>query len=81
VSGLEECTDENALRKLFGAAVVDVRLARDRFLGTLRGFGFVEFGTITDAARALHALQVHANIRMSHACVHLPLLAHVCVCL
>ena len=39
-------------------AVKDVRLIRDKFTGQPRGFGFMEFHSVQDAARALQLLQV-----------------------
>ena len=43
-------------------AVKDVRLIRDKFTGQPRGFGFMEFHSVQDAARALQLLQVqHAH--------------------
>ena len=39
-------------------AVKDMRLIRDKFTGQPRGFGFMEFDSVQDAARALQLLQV-----------------------
>lgn len=60
VGGLEGGVSEEGLRYLFTALVpvLDVRLVRDKFTGAPRGFAFVEFGSVPDAARALNALQV-----------------------
>ena len=45
-------------------AVKDVRLIRDKFTGQPRGFGFMEFHSVQDAARALQLLQVqHIRFR------------------
>ena len=40
------------------ALVTEVRLVMDRQRGMPRGFGFVQFQSIADASRVLHALQV-----------------------
>lgn len=42
-------------------AVKDVRLIRDKFTGQPRGFGFMEFHSVQDAARALQLLQVQQH--------------------
>ena len=39
-------------------AVKEVRLIRDKFTGQPRGFCFMEFHSVADAARALQLLQV-----------------------
>ena len=41
-------------------AVKEVRLIRDKFTGQPRGFCFMEFHSVADAARALQLLQVLA---------------------
>ena len=46
-------------------AVKDVRLIRDKFTGQPRGFGFMEFHSVQDAARALQLLQVQQPCTMS----------------
>lgn len=51
---------EDMLRALVAHAVAvkEVRLIRDKFTGQPRGFGFMEFHSVSDAARALQMLQV-----------------------
>lgn len=39
-------------------AVKEIRLVRDKYTGSPRGFAFVHFYTVADAAKALNALQV-----------------------
>ena len=51
---------EDMLRALVAHAVAvkEVRLIRDKFTGQPRGFGFMEFHSVSDAAHALQMLQV-----------------------
>lgn len=42
----------------FVAAVKEIRMVRDKYTAAPRGFAFVHFYTVPDAAKALHALQV-----------------------
>ena len=44
------------------APVLDVRIVNDKFTGQPRGFAFVHFASIADAARVLHAF----NVRISN---------------
>ena len=39
-------------------AVKEIRMVQDKFTGQPRGFAFVHFFTVADAAKALQALQV-----------------------
>ena len=53
------------------APVLDVRIVNDKFTGQPRGFAFVHFASIADAARALHAFNVSVlgtacTMRMIH---------------
>ena len=55
------CSDrEDRLHGLVAHAVAvkEVRLIRDKFTGQPRGFCFMEFHSVADAARALQLLQV-----------------------
>jgi RNA-binding protein 5/10 len=59
VSGLDSNISEETLLKAFSAQapVLDVRLVLDKYTGAPRGFGFVQFNDISDATRAMNALQ------------------------
>lgn len=46
------------------APVLDVRIVNDKFTGQPRGFAFVHFASIADAARVLHAFNVRALLRV-----------------
>lgn len=62
---------EDMLRALVAHAVAvkEVRLIRDKFTGQPRGFGFMEFHSVSDAARALQMLQVkHPCSLQSYRC-------------
>lgn len=48
-------------------SVKEVRLIRDKYTGTARGFSFMEFHSIADAAKALHLLQV--GLASCHPCM------------
>lgn len=53
------CSEE-VLHAFFAsvAAVVEVRIARDKFSAAPRGFAFVEFHSVADATRVLYAYPV-----------------------
>ena len=55
------CADcsEGQLSELFShhGAVREVRMVRDKFTGAPRGFAFVHFNTVAEAAHALQHLQ------------------------
>jgi RNA recognition motif-containing protein len=55
VGNLPKNTDEQTVRDLFQkhGEVVDVKLIKDRFSGELRGFGFIEMPSKTDAQKAI----------------------------
>ncbi|GAX84949.1 hypothetical protein CEUSTIGMA_g12370.t1 [Chlamydomonas eustigma] len=59
ISGLDSNVSEETLLKAFSAQapVIDVRLVLDKYTGAPRGFGFVQFNDISDATRAMNALQ------------------------
>jgi RNA recognition motif-containing protein len=44
-------------------AVKDIRLVRDKFTGAPRGFCFVQFHSVADAAKALQLLQVWCRVK------------------
>lgn len=60
VGGLEVQLSEQELYAVFEpyGPLVEVRLVRDKYTQAPRGFGFVEYQSIADASKALHALQV-----------------------
>ncbi|XP_066312469.1 SUPPRESSOR OF ABI3-5-like isoform X2 [Miscanthus floridulus] len=57
VRGLDENADEEMLRYEFAkhAPIKDIRLVRDKFTHVSRGFAFVHFHSVEDAAKALEA--------------------------
>lgn len=57
VRGLDENADEEMLRYEFSkhAPIKDLRLVRDKFTHVSRGFAFVHFHSVEDAAKALEA--------------------------
>jgi len=55
VGNLPKTTTEDAVRKVFAeyGEVTEVKLIEDRYSGELRGFGFVEMPSKSDAQKAI----------------------------
>ena len=55
VGNLPKTVEEETVRKLFEehGEVTEVKLIKDRFSGELRGFGFIEMPSKTDAQKAI----------------------------
>ena len=55
VGNLPKTTNEDAVRKVFSeyGEVTEVKLIEDRYSGELRGFGFVEMSSKSDAQKAI----------------------------
>jgi RNA recognition motif-containing protein len=70
VGGLEVQLSEQELDAVFEpyGPLVEVRLVRDKYTQAPRGFGFVEYQSIADASKALHALQVGRWLGLSCCC-------------
>ena len=66
---------EEQLQEVFAqqGALLEVRMVRDHFTGAPRGFAFAHFHTVSDAAKALAALQVGSSAAAS--CVTLEALS------
>jgi RNA recognition motif-containing protein len=61
VGNLPKTASDDDVRQLFEAhgQVTQVKLIKDNFTGELRGFGFVEMPTSTEAQAAIKALDGH----------------------
>lgn len=55
VGNLPKTTAEETVRKLFSeyGEVIDVKLIKDQYTGELRGFGFIEMPSKSDAQKAI----------------------------
>lgn len=65
VGNLPQQTTEEALRSFFnthqhGDGIKSIQLIKDRYTGELRGFGFVEYETQSQAQSALQALDTQS---------------------
>ena len=58
VGNLPKTTTEDAVRKVFAeyGEVTEVKLIEDRYSGGLRGFGFVEMPSKSDAQKAIQEI-------------------------
>ena len=58
VGNLPKTATEDSVRKLFGeyGEVTEVKLIKDQYSGELRGFGFVEMPSKSDAQNAIQSI-------------------------